>query len=1307
MRFAKGALVFGLVSLFMLGLFAGYVPATPLDVSEQKEDEIIEETNDIAEVVENDPQFRWAIKTADTDASEPEARPLGSRSNVDLAVKKVTVIMSQTGQTQHYPGQLCTINVTIYNYAVNPATGFTVLCAVNDRYTNSTIQSSVYTKTLASYQNGLDNTTVQFLFTPPLIPPIEWAPYSHTFDIVATVIIANDEVQSNNQRSSTLTVMKADFEPLMKLGVYTKGSGWVNPLGYDPVVADVGETLTIPFVLYNEGQGQDSIQLTCIDKPKNWTVGGFGPMDLDDGENTTDDLNLIVKISKYKQDALENFDYVIKIKAYSLNYPLAKSVMEIHFSIKFAAGIQLIPPYTEKWSAPGVYLNIDVKIKNKGNGKDSFYSSLDTLRSISLKQGWKAYIDAGTLTPAIGRDESYVVKIRVSVPPNVMKGAHAKITLVTKSNKAASSADPVERKIDIEVYASKLHNPVLEAQKPFYEVEPGEESLIYFNLTNRGNGRDPTIQVRLVAQPEGWVTGMDISEIPATGLGFMTTAEIGLKIILPADVPAREGYNVRIEAWAGEPVLFKTSELALSINVLEKFEVSISTLATMKTGYVGGIVEFSANIQNKGNVEDTFYLDAELKEGAQYPGWGIELSDNLINLSANMTKSVIVYVSIPLNASADTNLATSSIFEGYYIQLFVTSQSDPDNATKKQQFITKVNPVYSFRLTLGTRSAKVSADRTDVVPFTIEIENTGNIKDIVDFKVESDYKFYELVTIHKYIPYKESRQAVLQIEPKKGSDPGVYDFTFIGTARGDKTFVEEITVSVEVVSFNFRVENLQIYDDSLTTLELNKEYDEKTGYRMDTTDTILIRADITNEGKENYISGPYGDIVITFYDGQIPIIKFRTNISYLDAGESKTVSLAWNTTVSVEDDKNWELHRIKIMIDSGDNIPENNEDDNWAFVFVNVTGRSGGGGEDTDPWDIVWKLIIPLGISLIIVIFVFLTHIVWKLIIPLGISLIIVIFVFLTHYIISTIRIEYVDTGYDDDGAYVPFAEQYDAFENEEEVIEEEEELEIEAQYDPDHPYSTSSPYQVAGQTTSTPYMLPPASPYGTVAEAAQYALPPAASESSEGADIYGFLPEGEVTGTATTQETAASVESVEDTTPIGTPVTTSKPVTTTKPPGAVTTKPATVTSKPTTVTTKPPGTVTTTKPPGTTVTTKPPATVTTTKPPASVTTKPPTSVTTKPPASVTTKPPVTTATAPSTTTTTAPATTTKPPVTTAPTTSTTTTTAPTTTTKPPESSATTPTSLKDILGTGGGGAGEEKKDAQSVTSLKDLLDQS
>ncbi len=881
-----------------------------------------------------------------------------TRADVDLGIVNVS-FLSAYGPP-FYPGMMVTINVTVRNFAIEPAYAYDVICAVNDQFSNSTVMAKNATTLLAPYQNGIDNYTFQFQWASPVVPPVEYS-FPHIFKVVCTISIASDENASNNQVNKDLLIDKADFQPKLELGVYSNTTHSVDPSGYDPVVAEVGGTVQVPFTLFNNGPGQDLIQIGIIAKPINWTVGSFSPTELAEGVNTTDDLQTLVQVSSWKHDAMEGVDYVVTLKAYSLNYPLAYDTMDIHFSINFEAGISLHSEETDIQAFPGESVMFEVNLTNTGNGKDSFYSSLAPLDNVSTQAEWKAYIDSGTLTPAISRGVTYLVRIRVKVGPDAIFGSSCNVTLTTRSNKAGGTENPLEVNLTLSVHAGRVHYPVLETLETNYTIDPSNgTSEKFFNLTNMGNARDDTIWLNVSRHPPGWIVNLNTSAIPGNGLAYQATAVIGLTIKVPKYDTPGTGYEIEIEAWAGEsPKVYDT--MILSIEILTAHNFSVEVEEDIRYVEAGDELVYSAVIRNLGNEVEVFEVDVHFLELEEYPGLNITVEPKTITIPANEVRRVNITIGVPEDATADTNLATASVYEGYYLELIVEPESDPERSISKQ-LIFKVNPKYDFWMTLDNAVVNISGDRDDVLPFAINLTNLGNIKSIVDLEVISDYKWFTLVTIHKYIPFGESREAVIQVEPHKGLEPGTYMFAIKGTCREDRNITRSVFIEIRVGSYNFKIENVRVFYYDSDFGKQAEVHPEDGEYLMGVKDTLLITAQVSNSGSD-YTADLYGDIVVSFYEGRIPITAYRTNISSLGSGDSMEVSLQYSSVLA-------EPKVIRIVIDSADHIPESNEEDNSAELTVSVIPGSAAEEEEDHPNRTVWEALGGIGVFLILLLVV-------------------------------------------------------------------------------------------------------------------------------------------------------------------------------------------------------------------------------------------------------------------------------------------------------------------------------------------------
>ncbi len=1221
-----------LFALTVAFLFAGTGLVVASEIVVTQLDDIEPATT--GEVEFGDPEYERVCdellqKQIDKNNEQPKSRATGTV--VDLGVTKIEVLKSLTGSTTHYPGQVVRFNTTLWNYGETITQGYDVVVAINDGYANSTILSKHFT-TQFSEDTFFSYT---WSYTPPLTPPIDGMTglpkyeYPHWFTVVATIIIANDEDLTDNQLKAKIHINEAGFNPVLMTNK-EKYTGF-----------RVGSTYNLPFSLLNAGNEIDTIEIKVVDKPTNWTVLGYGELELDPEEIMY--LNQTFTISTRRQDAMKGVNYKITLQASSINYPLASDLLTFTVTVDFSGGVKLHAPYKDDghnvWVPPGEILYCTWEVENTGNYRDSFYTWAEPLSPSKTKQGWQIYVFSGQMTSVIQRGEKAEVVLRVAVPGGLMKGISVNVKLWSRSN----TDSDVTSSAQVTIIADRKYDLNLDDPVGMYNILPGEESVVWFNLTNTGNGKDRTTEVKILEKPDGWVLGLITNEIPPDGLTYKTTAAIGLKLILGNDVAARDGYRIKIGAYTGIPQK-KADELELTFNVLEKYGLKMSCQEPRKSGYVGGIVEYYVTLKNTGNVMDTFVLEST----CEHKDW-ITFQDESVILASNMSRSVTVYINIPLDAQADTNPDTTLSFEGYSLDVRAWSLNDTNNVSIVW-LTSNVQKVYNFIFeNKDTGIQKLSSDYETKVFYDINVKNLGNIRDSVGFEV--DYQtsplWGEVLTDTFSIGYQEERVLKFRAEAPLGTKPGKYTFTIKGESKGSGGQVkDETTIEVEVESYEFIIDEILINGKPMHTLTMEEDniYWDPDLRRIEIVpdQKILIQAVVTNTADSNYTGG-FGPLVVGFGDAASSRNLKTYNITSLKSGETKTVGVSISFSAK-------QTLKLRVRLDPTGEIPEQNDLNNEERFNCNIKGiGDGGGGGDETPW---FVQLIQIGI-------------------PVMLAMILIFFIVLTLRAYSNIRLSVLDTGYTKEGEYKPYAEMDDTFDEDEEE-EEDEEDDFEVEFDPDHPYSTSAPYSVlksgpaagsggGGGGGGSPYALPPASPYSMAAASApSYSL---GDGSDGGGNVAGYLPPAsdkeykpedeeyvDQDDLMKTSAPATTKPATTTTAPVSTKPAASKPVTTSAP---VSSKP--VTSAP--VTSKPP---TTSKP----VTSAP------------VSSKPVTS------APVTSKPPTTTS---------APVS--SKPVTSAPVTS-----KPPTTTSAPVSSK--PTSLKDVLDEGG----EEKKDDKPVTSLKDLL---
>lgn len=852
-----------------------------------------------------------------------------TRANIDVAVVGIW-FSSELNLTPYYPGENITINIMVQNLGdqVLAGTPVNITCVVSDRHDVNLTSSFKYIAGLAQYQTGADNLTHRFYFTPPIDPPTTYA-YPHSFKVTTTANISGDQNITNNEMLRDLFVEKNVFLPRLEIGMYNATTGRPDPTGYEPMTAKVGSKMAVPFTLFNLGSASDMISLSIEKKPFNWSVSSIPDHVLGFRENTTDKLRLDLNVSSINKEALYGYDYIIRLKASSLNEPSSNFTLDVHVFIDFNPGIAIEYPLDRTYVAPGTISDLNVKLMNTGNGNDTISSSIGSLEDTLKDQGWSAYIQSGSVSPLLLLDGNSTVNIKLKVPADAHNGTYGKITFWATTNHAGTQYNR-SMSIDIEVlHTFKIE---LEALEAIYHVYPGDAK-IYFNLTNLGNDADPTLMLKVSKQPENWTRGFDDSDIPMGGVMYQQTIAIGLRLDIPSHAPADEIYAITVEAWCGVPSL-KSDEVVLKFSIYEVYGLLLSAPEQLKTGDNGDTLEFAFEISNDGNVNDTYDIAAYLIEMSATEGWLTNLSATDAYMAPNASVSGLMTVLIPMDAPSDPDMATSDTIENYHVKLTVTSRNHPQTKVETT-FMVKVEPRYDILLYLENTTITASGDKDGNILVPVNVTNTGNIKNMIDFTVESSNEWYDLLTIHKFIPFGEARDAIIQLKPFKGLAQGTYTFDVIGTSSKDPSITRSVRITVNIVRFELMFQNVKVNGETLESLKAQGKYSDETGFQMNQFETVIISAELVNTGSD-YINWYFGDIAISFFDGLVPIGRAGFNISGLGSMEVYPVSLVY--TAPAADPKGTQ-HNIIFKVDVHDTIPESDEGNNAIGVGVLVKNQ--------------------------------------------------------------------------------------------------------------------------------------------------------------------------------------------------------------------------------------------------------------------------------------------------------------------------------------------------------------------------------
>jgi len=270
------------------------------------------------------------------------------------------------------------------------------------------------------------------------------------------------------------------------------------------------------------------------------------------------------------------------------------------------------------------------------------------------------------------------------------------------------------------------YEPYLFADENEKVVMPGQPAEYLVTLQNTGNivsRYEIFLDDDSVIFPVGWeIILFDDTEIYDSNI-----IERSLK-------PAEEyQFTIRIDTTSGSQanaegtfkIIARTKDgkyassqvFNVATNAIYNYELHEND--TEKYVQVGGTVQFSAQIENTGNDEDTYYMRLE----GLTSGWTASLLEQQATIEANRTGDIILTLTAPSTAQGN---------DKGEVVLKVSSQYEPENI-KTIKFSAIVNPSYSFDVTSNELSKEILPG-TDA-NFTFKLRNMGNLTDTFDMDV--------------------------------------------------------------------------------------------------------------------------------------------------------------------------------------------------------------------------------------------------------------------------------------------------------------------------------------------------------------------------------------------------------------------------------------------------------------------------------------------------------------------------------------------------------------------------------------------
>lgn len=933
--------------------------------------------------------------------SDGETDAKGTRAWLDIAIDGIEIV--RTSQSNNvYPGQTVEIWVKLIHddrpfpsdTKIDNRLGndFTTILVVDDGFTNVTTQyqSVGVSRKMTINYTGEDPVggganppfVVKFFYQVPDKAPNGLAWTAVNFQMTATITVDDDDKSDNSKSGSGLRVSEPEFSPLIYEPGYEDSQGPIHP-------ADVGDPLNIKFMLKNDGPAVDDIGIDILSAPPGWRVGGFEPITV--YPNDEQELDLFIQIPNNPFLAQADGIYTIVTRAYSKFYagPYPKDPSyTFRIKIGFQPGVKIVPRMEagSNYLEPGEEHRVYFEVTNTGNGKDSYTMSA-FLDEVHTKKGWKVYTPAPTLTKELTPSDSTDILIRIFIPEDAAKFYNVNIYLTGKSSQVPTFEREGEPML---IFASTRYAADIETPPSAgFWVEPGRENIIKFNFTNMGNDKDIEQYLNVSRRPLGWLVFIDQSPLRAQrGIGPRTTVTLEMTVFVPETAYTTDRVSrprVVVKAYGG-PFSFELDSETFEFNIPTRYKVDLSSPEPEKEGFIGGQVNFLVNVRNAGNWEDTFNLSVESDD------LKVELDRESVFVFPDDSYLVEVKVKIPQDAAADTNPDTPypndpqrNWYDGYNLRVYAysTSSEDPEDTLRELKLTLHVQPFYDFTMEVDPEEKPLlfSTDHDQNRAVKIRITNIGNIADLIRLDWEDNpYSWLRLQNTYIDLPYGQFTYAVVNINPLKGDveTPETINVTLQGFSRNNPE--QELTRALKI-TITFYKMKFDPYE-----ARMNNEVMEAQAFG-DVGFTYSFQVIIRNTGSTEFHPTYYDTLYVVMKDG--PFEVDRANITWLEIGAEKEVQFKHTFVVPGP-------HVIRFELESETPISEESE------VVIQKTLIIKPPPEIKDPEDPtvpMWAILIP-----VLLLLLFITLIV----------------IFVVKY--NQIYISPIDTGYDEDGEYKPWA---------------------------------------------------------------------------------------------------------------------------------------------------------------------------------------------------------------------------------------------------------------------------------------------
>lgn len=227
------------------------------------------------------------------------------------------------------------------------------------------------------------------------------------------------------------------------------------------------------------------------------------------------------------------------------------------------------------------------------------------------------------------------------------------------------------------------------------------------------------------------------------------------------------------------------SVMLRSNTIYPKYDVGLNCSIANKTVKPGSSVNYSVEVTNRGDVEDTINMSIS----KSLESWSASLSNDTAVLASGSSTSIILTITVPENSSENDSCV-----------VIVTGRSSGNSSVFSNVTVittVKIAPYYEVKLFCSVN--ETASYRGRVLNFTVSVTNTGNREDTINLSVSCEY--LELVTLDKYFVVLSSgatEKIIVTLYLPAELEVGLLSLSIRGTSTNDSSKSDTIILITEI-----------------------------------------------------------------------------------------------------------------------------------------------------------------------------------------------------------------------------------------------------------------------------------------------------------------------------------------------------------------------------------------------------------------------------------------------------------------------------------------------------------------------------